>query len=128
MATINVIVADVKSDEIEARELDINEGIYEALEKIAEGNVVSISIWNDVVLWMNLDVQQDQSAFNFDLTEKERAGNVDEYQPKVSVFGNAVFTGTDADGEPIGMTADEIDYIKSKFVNRRTYHQFTKKF
>ncbi|GKU76467.1 hypothetical protein [Paenibacillus sp. L3-i20] len=127
MAIIKVIVAEVGKEEIEVREIEIKANIYDALEEIADGDVESISIWNDVVLWLNLDVQGDSSAFNFNLTEKVQIRNIDEYEPKVSVSGNVVFTGTDADGEPVGLTEDEIAFIKSKFVNRQTYHQFTRK-
>jgi hypothetical protein len=126
MATMKVIVAEIDKD-IEVKEIEINENIYDGLEGIAEGDVESITIWNDIVLWINMDLQRDGSAFNFHLTEKLRIRNQDEYEPKVSVIGNAVFTGTDEDGEPVGLTEDEIKVVMSNFIDRKTYHQFTRK-
>ncbi|MGO4346837.1 hypothetical protein AB4Z45_15250 [Paenibacillus sp. MCAF9] len=126
MAAMKVIVAEIEKD-IEVKEIEINENIYDGLEEIAEGNVESITIWNDVVLWINMDLQTDGSAYNFHLTEKLRIRNQDEYEPKVSIIGNAVFTGTDEDGEPVGLTEDEIKAVMSNFIDRKTYHQFTRK-
>jgi hypothetical protein len=126
MATMKVIVAEIDKD-IEVKEIEINENIYDGLEGIVEGDVESITIWNDIVLWINMDLQREGSAFNFYLTEKLRIRNQDEYEPKVSVIGNAVFTGTDEDGEPVGLTEDEIKVVMSNFIDRKTYHQFTRK-
>lgn len=125
LATMKVIVAEIEK-ELEVKEIEIKGNIYDALDEIAEGNVESITIWNDVVLWFNMDLQSDGSAFNFHLTEKSRIRNQDEYEPKVSVIGNAIFTGTDEDGEPVGLTEDEIKAVMSNFIDRKTYHQFTR--
>jgi len=79
---------------------------YEDLKEAVGGWIEAVSLDNGVTLWVNEEGKLIGLKNNFAL------GNM-------SIEGNVIFTSVDDEGETIGLTDDQIDYIKSLFKNKK---------
>jgi Domain of unknown function (DUF3846) len=89
----------------------------ENLQKFVGGYIEAIRVNESLTIWINEEGKLLELDGNFYLTDQ--AG-----KPYDVVVGDALFAGTDEEGNTISLTDQEIDEIKERFLNRVHFRMF----
>lgn len=111
---IRVIILEAGNPE--ARVVEKFEHSLETLQQFVGGYIEAVRVNESITIWINEEGKLRGLDPNFNLI-----GNGKPYD---IVVGDAIFTGTDNEGETVSLTDQEIEEIKERFVDRLTFKMF----
>jgi Domain of unknown function (DUF3846) len=86
----------------------------ESLQKFVGGYIEAVRVTDSIVIWVNEEGKLEGLEGNFYLTDKNGL-------PFDTIAGNALFTGSNAEGDTVSLTDEEVEEIKNRFINRGTF-------
>lgn len=89
----------------------------ESMQTVVGGYVEPVRVTDSITIWGNETGKLDGLDLNFYLL-----GHDD--KPLDIMVGDVLITGTDEEGETVGLTDEEVEEVKDRFINRRCFKMF----
>ena len=109
MEKIRAMVVKADSDVLTV--VENFEHSLESLQKFVGGYIEAVRVTESIVIWVNEEGKLEGLEGNFYLTDKNGL-------PIDLIAGNALFTGSNGEGETVSLTDEEVTYIKDRFIDR----------
>lgn len=111
---IRVIILEAGNPE--AKIVERFEHSLENLQTVVGGYIEAVSVNESITIWLNEEGKLQELPPNFYLI-----GNG---SPFDIVVGDVIITGTDGEGNTIGLSDEEVTEIQERFINRLSFKMF----
>lgn len=107
----------IKTDTDEAAILEKFPASLESMQAVVGGYLDALRVSHSITIWLNEEGKINGLAPNFYLLDQEG-------KPYDTVVGDVLITGTDEEGETVGLTDEEFEEISNRFISRRFFKMF----
>ncbi|MCY8256391.1 DUF3846 domain-containing protein [Bacillus spizizenii] len=112
---IRVMIVKAETDEIAIIQKFPHS--LESMQTVVGGYVEPVRVTDSITIWGNETGKIDGLDLNFYLLGYDD-------KPLDMMVGDVLITGTDEEGETVGLTDEEIEEVKERFINRRCFRMF----